>query len=438
MLVSLSAIQRKKKILNKPSPLLNPFELVLILWVLLFSVSFSLIVIRIFYFPTSTTLLEVWSFRLDDRPWTPVGTSPESIFRGHYFGDFQLGIIYSSLSDPYIANEPLPYGYPPVMHRVLNLLSQFPIKLSFIIYLIVTIGLTIRTMWILLGDLPNKLKLPIGIFGITTSLPLIMALDRGNFVVISICCGLIGYIGLLDNSKKNSIFSLILLSIAIDIKAYIAIFCIFLFLSKRKRQAIQVVLTTMLTNLVFSFFYESSPMQIIYIYIKGLLFYGANDDPLFPMNGNALVASVARGLNYWLGMDWQAIILQLGPYANVFGYIWLLLSAVIYSRAEISRELRVVVMLSCIQFFPPVSMFYTNVWSLLGVCLIISKMYRERQKDFREFYLELFVGMILIVSILPLYFGWHLSFSGLAWIIVFAFLLFKSGRSKLLGTKLSS
>ena len=404
---------------------LDSFDKLLISWCLCIGLAFLLILVREFYYPQSLPLINYWSLRLSDAPWTPTGTTPVPIFQGHYFGDFQLGMIYSSLSDPYSVTELLPYGYPPFAHRILNLLSQLPIVVTFFLYLLSSLALTVITMNKLLREIPIKIKIPLIAAGLSTCLPLFMALDRGNFVVIAVCLGILGYFGVTDpTSSRYAVVPLIYLSLAISIKTYMVIFCLFLLIRGKRMQALQVVLITIISNLVFSFFYAAGIVRIVYIYIKGLLFYGSNSDPMFPLNGNALVASIARGLDYWLGLDRFEIVNTIGVYSTLIGCCWLLMSLYLFKGTHISQGLKVTLMMSCIQFFPPVSMFYTNIWSIFALCVMLNEYYVASKYSNQVLPRINFVTtIVLIISIAPNVLGWYDSFSGSAWILISVYLV---------------
>jgi len=403
----------------------DSFDKLLISWCLCIGLAFLLILVREFYYPQSLPLINYWSLRLSDAPWTPIGTTPVPIFQGHYFGDFQLGMIYSSLPDPYSVTELLPYGYPPFAHRILNSLSQIPIVITFFLYLLSSLALTVITMNKLLREIPIKIKIPLIVAGVTTSLPLFMAIDRGNFVVIAVCLGILGYLGVTNpTSSRYAVVPLIYLSLAISIKAYMVIFCLFLVIRGKRMQALQVVLITIVSNLLFSFFYAAGPVRIVYIYIKGLFFYGSNSDPMFPLNGNALVASIARGLDYWLGLDRFGIVNIIGVYSTLIGCSWLLMSLYLHKGSHISEGLKVTLMMSCIQFFPPVSMFYTNIWSIFALCVMLNEHYVANKCSNQVMPRINFVTtIVLIISIAPNVLGWYDSFSGLAWILISLYLV---------------
>jgi hypothetical protein len=311
------------------------------------------------------------------------------------------------------------------MHQILNLLSNAPLRVLFLLYLGLSIWLTFKTIWILLGSIPKKIKVAIGLFGISTSIPLLMALDRGNYIIIAVTLGILSYVRLNDVKTKSSFYYIVLLSLAIDIKTYMVLFCIFLFLSNRKKIAFQVIAVTIFSNLITSVFYEAGPYRIISTYVNSLLYYGSNSDPMFPLNGNALVASIARAGDFWLGIDQAQVIQKLGPASNLFGLSWLLIVLFLHLQKTISPSMKFVLMLSCIQFVPPVSMYYTNIWSLFALCVVINDLYVVSQKETHKNFSAISIGIVLIISILPICLGWYHSFAGISWIIIVVVLLAK-------------
>jgi hypothetical protein len=290
----------------------------------------------------------------------------------------------------------------------------------------------------LLPSVPKKIKLPIICFGISTCLPLIMAIDRGNFVVISVCLGILGFIELHENSQfKAQIPGILLLTFSISIKLYMLIFLLFLFVKGLKKAAFNTGVVVVVSNLIFSLFYPAGPIRIIEIYIKSILFYSGNADSSFPLNGNALVASVARNLDYWFNIDQFQVISEIGRYSVIAGALWLAISLFLQKSKLISTGLKFVIMLSCIQFFPPVSMYYTNIWALFALAILLNEIYIDGNLKFSQMKRVNFVtAMVLIVSILPIPIGWYLFFSGIAWMVILSFLFLRELSPKQLSLRM--
>ena len=360
--------------------------LLIYFWLISNVVSFIGVVTRIFYFPTSRNLIEHWSFLYNDKPWIPNNLNISPIFQGHFFGDFQLGLKYSSFDNPYAMKQLLPYGYPPEIHQIFYFLSKFDMKLIFIIYLL-SILLIISWFIFKISKVMDQITknsfriASILIFGFST--PLIVGIDRGNFVVLAITLTVISlYFTVNDNSTglKQKIISALLLSLAINLKAYVVVFIVILIVLKKWIEAALSISFVVIPNILLSLNYPGGPLGVLITYVDSLLYYSDNPDPYFSLSGNSVIAGIGRFMEVVMLIDPHPFILNINKFGILIGLIWLLCTLILIREKNLPNSIKISIALSNLQFFAPVSMFYTGLWSTFAL-LILTRELLEIQSD---------------------------------------------------------
>jgi hypothetical protein len=418
--------------------------LVLYIWATVNLLFFMFLVIRIFYFPTSPNLIDVWSFKYDDIPWTPSNIEPTKIFRDHYFGDFQLGIKYSSFNNPYSSseNEILPYGYLPLLHVLLFILSKFNLTLVFLFFLCSSVLLNIFTLFKIFGILFNKyISIIISISLTILNLPILVAIDRGNYVLLSTPAVALAlyFIFYRETNYLNLSIVVFLLVFALLLKTYVLMILLILFLLKFFKIVTTTLFIFFFGNLIISLFYNSGPIQIAKIYLRGLIYYSDNPDPLFVRSGNGIFAGLARSIEYLFNTNSDNFTLSYGKYSTLLGILWFMLCLVIVLNKYCTKDLKIIYTLSNLQFFAPVSMFYTNIWQVFALAFCLIELNKNRYSSIYGTDLFLFlirilivIGTILSISVNP--FDWYRIVSPLFWIFLSFFVLiylgFKSFQTK--------
>ncbi len=376
-------------------------------WIIVNLLCYLLILFRIFYLPSAQSLRQHWSFIYNDQPWTPSGIKAIPIIGNHYFGDFQLGLLYSSLENPYQGNLLLPYGYPPVVHQILKPISKLDLQVAFLGYLLMIILILYWFVNLLsreLGENRNRFKLiSLLICGLST--PLAVALDRGNFVIFSITFATIAvYLGLSNKRiiSNQQFIAAILLAAAINLKAYVAVIVILMICLRKIRFAFLSVIFTLLPNILLSFMYPGSFLQVTRKFIQSLFYYSENPDPYFALSGNSQIAGIGRFMEVILNMNPHEFVVNINSFNLLLGMIWLGLTIFLVMDKEMPTNLRIIIILSNLQFFSPVSMFYTGIWSMFSLLLLLQYLILKRNSSIRNWNLYvLLMSLCAIIAIAP-------------------------------------
>jgi hypothetical protein len=402
--------------------------LILCLSLTIFIVVF-LLFIKIFYFPQSQTLGELWSYWLEDRPWTPNGIVPQVIFQNHYFGDFQLAIIYSSLDNPFNWNgEGLAYGYPPVFHQLFKLLSIFPVQIVFIGYVLISLLSVFVVLRSMLKNIQVEVPTLLSLLLMTWCLPLFISIDRGNFVVITVSLAAYVMHRAFERSlcsTKSQMLALLYLYIAISLKLYILMLILIIFFLGYKKLILKLIATLIISNLFVSALFYPDLKQVVATYIQSILLYSDNSDPLFVLNGTGLFASFAAFSNLFSsGFDVE-IAREFGSYANLFGYLWFALSCMFIFFTKLSKSSKFAISMSNLQFFAPVSMSYTGIWLIFAAAALLGEFLESTLKspgskiEFQSSWL--FLATFICMAPVPISAFKYIP--ALIWTLIFLYLL---------------
>jgi ABC-type multidrug transport system fused ATPase/permease subunit len=252
-----------------------------------------------------------------------------------------------------------------------------------------------------------------------------MAIDRGNYVVLSTPAVALAlyFIFYRETNYLNLSIIAFLLVFALLLKTYVLMIIIILFLLKFFKIVITTLFIFFFGNLIISLFYDSGPIQIVKVYLWGILFYSDNSDPIFPLSGNGIFAGLAKSLKYFFNTDPYVFTLSYGKYSTLIGILWFILCLVIILSKYSTKDIKIIYMLSNLQFFAPVSMFYTNIWNVfaLAFCLIELNKNQYSTKFKQDLFLFLIRILIIFVTILSISvnpFDWYRIVSPLAWIFL--------------------
>ena len=198
------------------------------IWIPAVLINVGLIALNTFY--RRWNYLEVWSFKLDDPTWLPGNLQNSPLYFGHYFGDYALTVGYAKVEEIYNLNELIPFGAPPTAIPILKFFTLFPDRLGILLFILINLLLIIAICMNVKGS-----KGVILLLLILTSMPLFAALDRGNFIGISVFSMGLALFMLDRKGKIPQLAIVILFILAISLKIYAIGMLAFLLLIKKTR-----------------------------------------------------------------------------------------------------------------------------------------------------------------------------------------------------------
>ncbi len=243
----------KKDLSTKRRPLASAGDLVSNL--LAVGIFFSLAVAWTrLYYSTGPSLIERISFTAKDPSWLPPGITGTPIIGDHYFGDLQLFLAWSKISNPYALE--LSAQYLPLAKFILSPVASMQQNIGFSFYVLVSLGLLywawhkiVRAkIWELGPQKGNSFNL--FAFALIFTLPLLVDLDRGNLYSISIASLILC---LVYFQEDKHFVSFIYLALATVFKPYFLIPIIILlisFSSQKKRYLINMFSCFLILNLI--------------------------------------------------------------------------------------------------------------------------------------------------------------------------------------------
>jgi hypothetical protein len=326
-------------------------------------------------FYKSVNMLERWSFTKIDVPWTPPPTTAVPLWNGHYFGDFQLSVLYSLVQDPYNSSWPISAGLPgPIV--LLKLFLVFPMKYSLLFFLVLS---CFSLIYGLKQLLPIKSKyLYSVVLGIGfLNLPFFIALDRGNFIVLSL--GLIfaifGKLLASDRYKLSSTDLAILggmFAIAASLKLYYLAFLPFFWLLGHKKFTYLALLQFCTFNVISAFFIARNLRESISIISQSLLYQLGSNDPMWILSGIGLPSLPTNILYVLLPPEtFSRYLLNFRLLFLSLCVIWFLIVLFIVWKTSLRIEYKMIWILSLAQFALPTAMSYTALWATGSFILLI-------------------------------------------------------------------
>ena len=357
------------------------FQKFIVLVVIWISILTIWLWVRALYFKDD--LLKIWSFTLEDIPWTPPPTVPTPIIAGHYFGDFQLPILLSQVKNPYDASWPLGGG-PPLSYFLYKPFLIPEIKLSFIFFLFITIVIFYFVNNLFVGRQINcTFRICFITLAIFVNLPFLVTLDRGNFVVISTSLtGLcLYYLFLREGNelwyRRHAIP--IVFVIAISIKVYLLSFLIPLWLLKKYGFVMRTLIYFIFLNFVSYFLINPNIDDVFQSFRFTFGGQAGFGNPLFLFSGVGLPSFFSNLIRFLTSFEYSSTILSENVYFFLLPIlIWYSLVLFFISRKELRIELKLIWILSLIQFAPPVAMAYNMVWNVLALMILVRYVSKAR------------------------------------------------------------
>lgn len=328
-----------------------------------------------------------WSFTYEDKPWTPGNLKIEPIIGKHYFGDFQLPVSYLHLTNPYQLELPLTLGIGPNALFLLDILSIFGVRISYLLFISLSFTVLLFTLKSLFIKFDTKLALLIIVFGMSFSLPLFIAIDRGNSILLA--SSLVFYVFVVlekNNISKIEYAGVILaISIAVSFKIYLILTILLILFFRNRQRNFRIILNSfaflLVSNVALSYSYNSNPIEVLRNIIKYSEFQSGEGQSDWLLGGvgpmRFFLNIVIRGCSESdaiCTLKWQS-------FANVPAIIYLLLVVfLIRSKSELTNSQRMIIALSTMSNLPPVAMGYTLIWVPFSLILLLRDLENNKSR----------------------------------------------------------
>lgn len=360
--------------------------------------------ISAFYFQKN--LLGIWSFTLNDIPWMPPPTLAAPIFAGHFFGDFQLPIAYSQLSDPY--NPTFLFGGGlPLTFFLFKIFVYIPLVLSFLFFVGLSLTLLFGSIYKILNNYTNiyihfGLTILIGFL----NLPILIALDRGNFLVIAIAILVFSlYFGMINhgiNSGFSLHFAAFLFMVSASMKLYFICFLIPIWFCRSKYFAYLSILYFSVGNIFCALLIKFNFLYVTESIKNSLLYQTGNSDIRWLMSGVGFPSLFSNIYIYYTDIErstaWLAL---LGYKVFAINLIWFLLVCYICSVRNLAMEIKLIWVLSLVQFAPPIAMAYNLMWCIPAVALLFRFLKQPMSANVLNLNSVKILAVPLFLSLLP-------------------------------------
>jgi hypothetical protein len=336
------------------------------------------------------------SFIVADKPWLAGEYIPQKILGEHYFGDFQSMMVWTRINAPYLESYPERSNLLPSSRIFLYPFFYFPLKVSFILYVILTAAILVYAVKELLnylgkGSVQKISQFQTIIFIILIfvfSHPLLMDLDRGNFYTVCISLLIVSIIKLRSNKLVTG---LLIIFIVISIKSFL-IFAVLPFLPwKKYRTLIFSSAGFLICNIFVIFTYKTSFFSVAKNLYLAQTRYLGKDFIAYLMNNASLASSVSRIHEYIFGTNATVVyITNHFTILKTIDFIYLIVALLIAFKAS-RFEVKLFFALSTISFAASNATWCAESWASFALLALI---YRENVCKSDKF----FKATVLIVS----------------------------------------
>lgn len=318
--------------------------------------------------------LEQWSFKATDVPWMPPGSTAVGLYFNHYFGDFQLGTVFSQIKNPYLPGLALPWSQPPTSIIFFWPFTLLSLPHSLLVFLLSSVLIFLFSIWKLSENLPSSQRFFV-IQCVLLSLPLFISLDRGNFVLMTQGIVALMIFELLSSTFKNSKAVswrfYIYLIFALSMKAYIAAILIPLLIIGYRKAIIRGILIFLGLNFILSFQYPGGPARVVYEILRGIFGPAVNGSD--SLSTGVSISYFAYEIFKLLDSYFNTNILLnfLHNFGVFIGIFWFFMVCLLCVSRKLPENLKMVFILSLLQFVSPVSMAYTLTWSAIALIFLL-------------------------------------------------------------------
>jgi hypothetical protein len=313
------------------------------------------------------------SFKIEDQPWLPGNRVATPYMGRHYFGDLNLGVGYSTFSNPFDSALTVPNQTPPLgtlFFRIFLILGEYNVLIVFLllnlISLIIIIYLSSNSRDLMQSNL-------LYILICSTSFPLLFLIDRGavHLIVISLIV-----MGIYFLARSKYLFFLLSAIFACSIKpqSFIIIFLILIYLRK-SRLLLNFILIFLLTNaLVLHIFFDGNLLFKFKSYLFASSFYSGGRGVGYVMDSTSLIGLISRIQEFFIGSNLTSEnLLIYDKFFLVPGLLYVLGLLFILKSYRYSLWLTLGLILSTFSLVLPASMTYTLVWAIPALLLFSSK-----------------------------------------------------------------
>jgi hypothetical protein len=242
----------------------------------------------------------IGSLAAADPSWVPPGFKQTPVIGRHYFGDLQLLLAWAAEANPWLL-DPFTANYWPTGYYLLKPLTFLPTQLTFIIYLIATLGVLAKAFTeIMTGNTElawsDKLNF-ILLFGLLTS-PTITDIDRGNLQTISISSVVI-YLTL--GLRNHPLSGLPWLFLASSFKPYMLIFAVCFLNRAQWKKIIAAVLLFLIFNILLLGLINGSILLGCERWLTAFLAYSGSAGADHMMTSGSATGAILRWGSLFLG-----------------------------------------------------------------------------------------------------------------------------------------
>ena len=309
------------------------------------------------------------SFKIEDQPWLPGNHIATPYFGRHYFGDLNLGVGFSTFSNPYDSSLTLPSQTPPIgtlFFRIFLLLGANNVLLTFLFLnlcaLLIIFFLTISYKGLIREN-------GLYILLVTTSFPLLFLLDRGavHLIVISLILCSLYFL-----AQANYPLFLLTSILACSIKPQsLIIVILFLIYFKKSRLSLNFLFLCLTTNLsALHIFFDGDLLFKFKSYLFASSFYSGGRGIGYIMDSTSLIGLCSRILEFFVGSDLTSqYLLKIDKFFMVPGLLYTLVLFVVLKSYRYDLWLMLGLILSTFSLVLPASMTYTLIWAIPALLL---------------------------------------------------------------------
>ncbi len=309
------------------------------------------------------------SFKIEDQPWLPGERVATPYFGRHFFGDLNLGVGYSTFSNPFDSSLTVPNQTPPLGTLFFRIFLILGVNNVLVIFLFINL-IALLIIFYLTSHYRDLLQNnALYILIVTTSFPLLFLFDRGavHLIVISlIICSLY----LLARSKHLIFLMSSILACSIKPQSFIIIFLILIYF-KKSRLLWNFMFLFVITNaFALYFFFEGNLLFKFQSYLFASSFYSGGRGVGYVMDSTSLIGLISRIQEFFIGIDLTSKnLLIFDNFFLVPGLLYVLGLLIILKSYRFSLWLTLGLILSTFSLVLPASMTYTLVWAIPALLL---------------------------------------------------------------------
>ncbi len=323
-------------------------------------------------------------------PWYKTGNI-EPLWGEHYFGDLPHVIAFTTFSNPWNT----PFSGQPLSLNLTSILGLFGPEYSLAIFFTLNAlaMFTLVQVWGKGESLWFKTILLALCFPLNIST--IYALDRGNLVMITVCC--IGIaIGRMYRNRQFDVLSTLFLICAVSLKVYVIFIILLLALIYKNewRFFVKGIAWLVGINLFLFLTYPGAPVSNTVQMIRNFVEFTEPEfiDYIVPQGGSLL---------YLLNL-FQSEILGLNIATSnlllVATCIWMLMVGWICSQKTVPTWLKLFLTMSTFQMATPGAP-YVMTWNIVGILLLSARL-KVAQSQIDKSFIEKVLGLVAWAAVL--------------------------------------